>query len=292
MIYTWPSPAKINLFLYVTGIRLDGYHYIQTLFQILNYGDTLTIVPNKTSHVQLFTRKQSLINIKNSIIHAAQILKEQALLYGKIHNTNFGAKIFLKKRIPLGSGLGGASSNAATTFIALNQLWNTQFTLEELSVFGLKIGTDVPGFIMGHTAVIEGIGEILYPITQKEKWYLVVYPNIQILTKNMFSNPLLKSNSTKKPIKILLKMPFKNDFQDLVIQKFIHIKQLLSILSTYAPSRMSGTGSCIFSEFSDKKSAQKILALIPKNMKGFISKSVNISPLHNMLYKKNILFIN
>ncbi|CAL4326234.1 4-diphosphocytidyl-2-C-methyl-D-erythritol kinase [Buchnera aphidicola (Brachycaudus tragopogonis)] len=290
MIYTWPSPAKINLFLYVTGTRIDGYHYIQTLFQLLNYGDTLKIIPNKTGNIKLFTHKKSLINIQNSIINAAKLLREQGLFYEKINNINIGAKIFLKKRIPIGSGLGGASSNAATTLIVLNKLWNIKFTLEELSILGLKIGTDVPGFIMGNTAIIEGIGEILYPFKQKEKWYLIIYPNTQILTKNMFSSPFLKKNTPKKSIKILLKEPFSNDFQNIVTQKFTHIKKLLSMLSEHAPSRMTGTGSCIFSEFNDKKSAQKILALIPKNMKGFISKSVNISPLHKMLYKKDIVY--
>lgn len=290
ILHTWPSPAKINLFLYVTGKRFDGYHNIQTLFQFLNYGDTLKIIPNKTGNISLFTEKKTLLNKKNSILNAAQLLKEKALLYHKRDTTNFGAKIFLKKNIPIGSGLGGASSNAATTLIVLNKLWNTKFTLQELSTFSLKIGTDVPGFIIGNTAVIQGIGDILYPIKRIKKWYLVVYPSIQILTKNMFSSPFLTHSTPKKSIKLLLNLPFSNDFENIVKKKFIKIKKLLSMLSLYAPSRMTGTGSCVFSEFNDKESAEKILSLIPKNMKSFIAKSVNISPLHNMLNKKKYIF--
>ncbi|QCI23725.1 4-(cytidine 5'-diphospho)-2-C-methyl-D-erythritol kinase [Buchnera aphidicola (Macrosiphoniella sanborni)] len=285
-IYTWPSPAKINLFLYITGIRKDKYHNIQTLFQFINYGDTLKIVPNKTGSIKLFTQEKYLLNKQNSIITAAKLLKKKGLIYKRIFNTYNGAKIFLKKKIPIGSGLGGGSSNAATTLIVLNKLWNTQFTLQELSLFGLEIGSDVPGFIMGHTAIIEGIGDILYPIKKKEKWYVVVYPYIHISTKKMFLNPLLTKYHSKKSIQELLNAPFNNDFEDIAKKTFIKIKKLLAILSSYAHFRMTGTGSCIFSEFNDKNSAEKIFKLIPKNMKSFVAKSLNISPLHEMIYKE------
>ncbi|WAI18649.1 MAG: 4-(cytidine 5'-diphospho)-2-C-methyl-D-erythritol kinase [Buchnera aphidicola (Acyrthosiphon caraganae)] len=190
----------------------------------------------------------------------------------------------------MGSGLGGGSSNAATTLVVLNKLWNIEYTLKELALFSLEIGADVPGFIMGNTAIVEGIGDILYPITQKEKWYLVIYPYIKISTKNMFSSPFLISNTPKKSIEVLLKEPFSNDFENIAKRQFIQIKKLISRLSLYAPSRMTGTGSCIFSEFHDKKSAEKIFSLLPNNMQGFIAKSVNISPLHRTLYKKKYIF--
>ncbi|QFQ32904.1 4-(cytidine 5'-diphospho)-2-C-methyl-D-erythritol kinase [Buchnera aphidicola (Aphis fabae)] len=288
MIYTWPSPAKINLFLYITGVRSDGYHYIQSLFQFLNYGDTLKIVSNTTGKIELFSEKKLILNTENTIIRAAKLLKSKALYYEKTNCTTLGAKIFLNKKIPIGSGLGGGSSNAATVLIALNKLWKTKFTLEELAQFSLKIGSDIPAFIMGKTSIVEGIGEILNPIQRKEKWYLVVYPKIQILTKNIFSNFLLESTSQKKTIQLLLQSPFSNDFENIVSNKFKKIKTLLSILSIYAPTRITGTGSCVFSEFDDKLSAQKIFSLLPKNVQGFIAKSVNTSPLHHVFYKKNI----
>ncbi|QIQ41773.1 MAG: 4-(cytidine 5'-diphospho)-2-C-methyl-D-erythritol kinase [Buchnera aphidicola (Microlophium carnosum)] len=288
MIYTCLSPAKINLFLYVTSIRKDGYHNIQTLFQFLNYGDELKIIPNKTGSIQLFTEKKNLQNAKNSIIIAAKLLKRKALFDNKLSNLNYGAKILLKKKIPIGSGLGGGSSNAATTLIVLNKLWNTEYTLKELASLGLEIGSDVPGFIIGKTAIIEGIGDILHPVIQQEKWYLVVYPYINISTKNMFSSPFLMNNTPKKSLKTLLELPFSNDFENIAKKKFIKIKTLISMLSAYAPSRMTGTGSCVFSEFHNKKSAQKIFSLLPKNMQGFIAKSVNISPLHRIFSKKSI----
>ncbi|QCI17578.1 4-(cytidine 5'-diphospho)-2-C-methyl-D-erythritol kinase [Buchnera aphidicola (Acyrthosiphon lactucae)] len=286
MIHTWLSPAKINLFLYVTSARKDGYHNIQTLFQFLDYGDTLKIIPNKKGNFRLFTTKKNLLDVNNSIIIAAKLLKENALFHGKLPNSNYGAEIFLKKKIPIGSGLGGGSSNAATTLIVLNKLWKTEYTLQELATLSLKIGADVPGFIMGKTAIIEGIGDIIYPIIKKEKWYLVVYPYINVSTKNMFSSPFLIHNTRKKSITELLRLPFSNDFENIAKKKFIAIQKLITILSSYAPSRMTGTGSCVFSEFNNKKSAQKIFSLLPKNMQGFIAKSVNISPLHKALYKK------
>lgn len=286
MIYTWPSPAKINLFLYITDKRKDGYHNIQTLFQFLNYGDTLQIIPNKTGKIELFTEKKNILNIKNSIIIAAKLLKEKALFQGKLCSSNYGAKIFLKKKIPIGGGLGGGSSNAATTLIVLNKLWHTEYTLQELASLGLKIGADIPGFIMGKTAIIEGIGDILHPISQPEKWYLVVYPYINISTKKMFSSPFLTRNTPQKSIQLLLNLPFSNDFENLARKKFTKIKKLISMLSSYAPSRMTGTGSCVFSEFNSKQSAQKIFSLLPKNMQAFIAKSVNISPFHKTFYKK------
>ncbi|QCI17002.1 4-(cytidine 5'-diphospho)-2-C-methyl-D-erythritol kinase [Buchnera aphidicola (Aphis helianthi)] len=287
MIYTWPSPAKINLFLYVTGIRSDGYHYIQSLFQFLNYGDTLKIIPNKTGNIELFTEKKLFLKKTNTIIEAAKLLKSKALYYEKTNCTTLGAKIFLNKKIPIGSGLGGGSSNAATVLVVLNKLWRTKFTLQELAKFSLNIGSDIPAFIMGKTSIIEGIGEILHPIEREEKWYLIVYPEIHVLTKNIFSSSLLKSKTQKKPIQLLLTSPFSNDFENIVSNKFKTIKKLLSILSLYAPTRMTGTGSCVFAEFNDKTSAQKIFSLLPKNMKGFIAKSVNTSPLHHVFYKQN-----
>ncbi|AAM67731.1 4-(cytidine 5'-diphospho)-2-C-methyl-D-erythritol kinase [Buchnera aphidicola] len=292
MINTWPSPAKINLFLYVTGIRSDGYHYIQSLFQFLNYGDTLTIIPNTKGTIELFTESNSLVNIKNSIITAAELLKEKALHSLGKKTSHFGAKIFLNKKIPIGSGLGGGSSNAATTLVVLNNLWKTKFTLQELAELSLKIGSDIPAFIMGKTTIVEGIGEILYPIHRKEKWYLIVYPNISISTKNIFSIYSIKKNTIKKPIDFLLRSRFHNDFENVIKKKFKKIKQLISMLSLYAPSRITGTGSCIFAEFNDKKSAQKIHSLLPHNVQGTIVKSVNVSPLHHAFYKKNINLFN
>lgn len=158
--------------------------------------------------------------------------------------------------------------------------------MKELSLIGLQIGADVPGFVMGKTAIVEGIGDILYPVIQKEKWYVVVCPYINLSTRNMFSSPFLMSNTPKKSIELLLNTPFSNDFEYIAQKQFITIKKLILMLSSYAPSRMTGTGSCIFSEFNNKKSAQKMFSLLPKNIRAFIAKSVNISPLHRALYNK------
>lgn len=159
-----------------------------------------------------------------------------------------------------------------------------------MASFSVKIGADIPAFIMGKTAIVEGIGDILHPIQRKEKWYLIVYPLIQILTKNMFKSPYLKKNNSKKSMSSLLKLPFSNDFENIVKKDSRIIKELVSMLSSYAPTRITGTGSCIFSEFDNKESAQKIFSLIPKNMKKFIAKSMNTSLVHHFCKKINFIY--
>lgn len=201
-----------------------------------------------------------------------------------------GAKIFLTKKIPIGSGLGGGSSNAATVLIVLNKFWKTEFTLKELALFGLEIGADVPFFVMGKTAVGEGIGEILHPVKQKETWCLVVFPKIEISTKKIFSDFFIPNSAYKKSIRQLLKLPFNNDFEYIVTKRFNKIKKLISMLSFYTPSRLTGTGSCVFAQFKNKKLAKNIFSLLPKNVTGFIVKSANISPLHKTLQEREYMF--
>jgi len=179
--------------------------------------------------------------------------------------------------------MGGGSSNAATVLIALNTLWNINFTLLQLAHFGKKLGADVPLFIMGKTSIAEGIGNILYPIKTKKKWYLITFPNIKISTKEIFTHPELQRNSKRKCIDLLLKTPFTNDFEKLLKQKFYKIKYLLKQLTQYAPSRITGTGSCIFSEFTSKNDAKKILTILPRNVFGFVTRSSNTSILHKQL---------
>ncbi|XBC44521.1 MAG: 4-(cytidine 5'-diphospho)-2-C-methyl-D-erythritol kinase [Buchnera aphidicola (Schlechtendalia peitan)] len=275
----WFSPAKINLFLYIIGMRTDGYHNIQTLFQLLNYGDTIYIIPNKSGHIKLLTRIQNIPNSKNIIIKAAKLLKKKANIL-KCCSSKLGANIYIKKNIPIGGGMGGGSSNAATTLVALNKLWNINFKKSQIANFGKKLGADVPVFVMGKTSIAEGIGNILHPIKTKKKWYLITYPNIKISTKEIFSHPSLHRNSKKKCIHLLLNTPFKNDCENLITQKFHIIKNLIKWLTQYAPSRITGTGSCVFSEFHSQKDANEILSILPINMYGVVVSSSNTSILH------------
>nr|CBX73362.1 4-diphosphocytidyl-2-C-methyl-D-erythritolkinase [Yersinia enterocolitica W22703] len=180
--YVWPSPAKLNLFLYITGQRADGYHLLQTLFQFLDYGDELTIVPRNDDQIRLLTPIVGVENEQNLIIRAARLLQQHPCS-AKVPR---GADISIDKRLPMGGGLGGGSSNAATVLVALNTLWHCGLSDEELAALGLTLGADVPVFVRGHAAFAEGIGEKLHPAEPIEKWYLVVHPGVNIPTPIIF----------------------------------------------------------------------------------------------------------
>lgn len=280
MTLTWPSPAKLNLFLYITGRRADGYHQLQTLFQFLDYGDDITITPRQDNKIRLLTPIDSVEHDDNLIVRAAHLLQS----YSHQQNTGIvhkGADIHINKRLPMGGGLGGGSSNAATVLIALNYYWQTGFTDETLATLGVSLGADVPVFIRGHAAFAEGIGEILQIAEPAEKWYLVAHPGIEISTLRVFTDPELKRDTPIRPLAALLKAPYTNDCEPLVRKRFREVEQLLSWLLEYAPSRLTGTGACIFGEFESEASARKVLNKAPEWLQGFVARGVNNSPLHN-----------
>ncbi|UAJ65636.1 4-(cytidine 5'-diphospho)-2-C-methyl-D-erythritol kinase [Candidatus Schneideria nysicola] len=278
----WIAPAKINLFLYITGRKKNGYHLLQTLYQFLNYGDILTINSNFNGRIQLIHNYNFISDEKNLIIRAAHLLKNFVMQKNKNTLTSLlGANISLKKVIPIGGGLGGGSSNAATVLIALNKQWKLNLNLNILANIGLKLGADVPFFIRGKSAFAEGIGDCLLPIFPKEKWYIITVPPINISTADIFNDPNLKRNSPRLSLLKLLVMPFKNDCELIVRKRFVIVDKHISWLLKHIPSsRLTGTGSCILSEFDTEDDARKILSLFPNWMYGFIAKSTNISPLH------------
>lgn len=276
MTLTWPSPAKLNLFLYITGQKPNGYHELQTLFQFLDYGDSITITPIAEDRITLLTPLKGVEDQDNLIIKAAQCLKKQTGYQG-------GAEISIKKVLPMGGGLGGGSSNAATVLVALNTLWQCQLTQKELASIGVTLGADVPVFIFGHSAFAEGIGEKLQAVDVPEKWYLVLKPNISISTAAIFQDPDLKRDSKKLTINELLNKPFTNDCEDIVRKRFNEVEQLISWLLQYAPTRLTGTGACVFAEFDTEAAAREVLSQTPTQLYGFVAKGVNTSPLHLML---------
>ncbi|MXP67349.1 4-(cytidine 5'-diphospho)-2-C-methyl-D-erythritol kinase [Pantoea sp. Aalb] len=285
MITTWPTPGKLNLFLYITGRRIDGYHNLQTLFQFLDYGDTLTIdINKKNKKIVLLTPIAGVLDEENLIIRAVKEMRKIAISHDKISSST-GVQITLKKRLPIGGGLGGGSSNAATILVALNYLWNIKLSNKELADIGLKLGADVPIFIYGHAAFAEGIGEQLKLVTPKEQWYLILNPNIKIRTSDLFNDPKLKRNSPIRTLDELLNQPFHNDCEELVRKKFHEIDYLMCWLKKYAPARLTGTGSCIFAEFNNEYDARKILELSSKYINGFVAHGLNISPLQYKLGK-------
>lgn len=196
MMTHWPSPAKLNLFLYITGQRADGYHTLQTLFQFLDYGDTLHIEPRHDGEIHLLTPVNGVENEDNLIVRAARLLMKIASESGRLP-AGSGADISIEKRLPMGGGLGGGSSNAATVLVALNHLWQCGLSIDELATLGLTLGADVPVFVRGHAAFAEGVGEILTPVNPPEKWYLVAHPGVSIPTPVIFKDPQLPRNTPK-----------------------------------------------------------------------------------------------
>ncbi|MBN6045059.1 4-(cytidine 5'-diphospho)-2-C-methyl-D-erythritol kinase [Citrobacter sp. ku-bf4] len=282
MMTQWPSPAKLNLFLYITGRRADGYHTLQTLFQFLDYGDTLSLEPRSDGEIRLLTPVDGVADEDNLIVRAARLLMKAAAERGRLP-AGCGADIRIEKRLPMGGGLGGGSSNAATVLVALNHIWQCGLSLDELAALGLTLGADVPVFVRGHAAFAEGIGEILTPVEPAEKWYLVVHPGVSIPTPMIFNDPDLPRNTPKRSIETLLKCEFSNDCEVIARKRFREVDAALSWLLEYAPSRLTGTGACVFAEFDTESHARQVLEQAPEWFNGFVAKGVNLSPLHQSM---------
>ncbi|MEZ9566695.1 4-(cytidine 5'-diphospho)-2-C-methyl-D-erythritol kinase [Vibrio artabrorum] len=273
----WPSPAKLNLFLYITGRRDNGYHELQTLFQFVDFGDELTVTANKTSNSITITPEIPNVALEDNLIwKAATALQHYT-------STSFGADIKLKKVLPMGGGIGGGSSNAATVLVALNHLWQLDLSEDQLAEIGLTLGADVPVFVRGHAAFAEGVGEQLSLATPDEKWYLVVKPQVSIATVDIFTHPELTRNTPKRALSTLLKQEYVNDCEKIVRMLYPEVDKQLSWLLQYAPSRLTGTGSCVFAEFSNKQEAESLLEQLPDTVSAFIAKGRNVSPLKETL---------
>ncbi|WP_325893576.1 4-(cytidine 5'-diphospho)-2-C-methyl-D-erythritol kinase [Grimontia sp. NTOU-MAR1] len=272
----WPAPAKLNLFLYITGQRDNGYHDLQTLFQFLDYGDTLSITLNDSGEVTLSPEIEGVPVEENLIYRAAMAIKEKT-------GCTLGAHIYVEKVLPMGGGLGGGSSNAATTLVALNHLWETQLSVDKLADIGLALGADVPVFVRGTTAFAEGVGELLQPAEAEEKWYLVAKPEVSIATAKIFGHPSLTRNTPKRTLNALLAANYENDCEKIVRELFPEVDKAISWLLEYAPSRLTGTGACVFAEFENEKDARATLNKLPDWLTGFVARGVNTSPLLSTL---------
>ena len=271
-----PSPAKLNLFLHITGRRADGYHELQTLFQLLDFGDRLTFTPNSSGNIQLSPQIAGLAAADNLIVRAARLLQQHT-------GCSSGCDILLDKRIPMGGGLGGGSSNAATTLVALNELWQCGLTEDSLAELGAQLGADVAVFARGNSAFAEGIGELLTPLPIPEQWYLVITPDVQVSTAEIFSNPQLTRNSSPIKIRALSGEQYRNDCQPVVEKIYPAVKQALEWIKDYRQPLMTGTGASVFCSFDSQTEAQRAKDLVPKQWNTFIARGVNRSSLHQQL---------
>jgi len=281
---TLPSPAKLNLFLHINGKLPNGYHELQSLFHFVDYGDELTFTLTENEAIELSCNFQELETNDNLIIRAAKALQER---YNQ-DNLLPGVKIHLHKVLPMGGGVGGGSSNAATTLLALNQLWRLNLSLSELESIGNELGADVPIFIRGKTSIAEGTGDKMVDYPVMEKWYLILTPDAHVNTALLFSNPDLPRNTPKIPNQLVnysgISSAHHNDFEELVYKHYPEIAKARDWLLEYAPSRMTGTGACIFSEFSDEQQALEIFHQLPEGLTGFVAKGCNKSPTHQVLF--------
>lgn len=282
MMTRWPSPAKLNLFLYITGRRDDGYHNLQTLFQFVNYGDTIAITPRHDGELRLITPIAGVPDEANLIMRAARLLTARARETGRLP-AGAGADLGVEKRLPMGGGLGGGSSNAATVLVALNHLWQTGFSADELAQLGVRLGADVPVFVRGHAAFAEGVGDVLTPVSPPEKWYLVAHPGVSIATPDIFKDPDLPRDTPVRSIETLLNCEFSNDCELIARKRFREVDAALSWLLEYAPSRLTGTGACVFAEFNTESAARQVLEQAPEWLRGFVAQGVNISPLQQAI---------
>jgi 4-diphosphocytidyl-2-C-methyl-D-erythritol kinase len=280
----WPSPAKLNLFLHINGRYENGYHQLQSLFQILDYGDALAFDINSSGKITLAEPLAGVADADNLIVKAALLLKK-SLPDSK--SNELGCVIYLKKRLPMGGGIGGGSSNAATTLLVLNQLWGCHLSVTELAVLGLKLGADVPIFIKGATAFAEGVGEKLQPVSLPTKTYLVLFPDCHVSTAEIFSLEDLPRNTAKINFSDYSFANTYNDCQKLVCDRYPNVAKALHWLLEYAPSRMTGTGACVFAIFEHRQDALKVQALLPQGSTSFIANGVNTSPLHSQIQAQN-----
>ena len=275
---TLPSPAKLNLFLHITGRRDNGYHDLQTLFQLLDFGDSLTFTANKNGEIRLSPQISGVLAEDNLIVRAARLLKQKTAC-------TKGCDIVLEEVLPMGAGLGGGSSNAATVLVGLNSLWECGLSLHELAEIGCELGADVPVFVHGNSAFAEGIGELLTPMQLPEQWYLVITPECQVSTGEIFSHPQLTRNSPPIKIRALSGEQYRNDCQSVVEKFYPAVKQALEWLQDYSNPLMTGTGASVFSCFDNQAEAQQALDRVPKHWNAFIARGANISSLHRQMGK-------
>lgn len=270
----FPAPAKLNLFLHVVGRRDDGYHLLQTLFRFVDYGDTLRFAVRADGRIRRVNPVPGVSEDDDLAVRAARLLQAES-------GTGRGVDIVVDKRLPLGGGLGGGSSDAATTLLALNRLWGANFSRERLQALALRLGADVPVFVFGESAFAEGVGERLEAVALPPAWYLVLTPPVQVATAEIFASPDLTRNSI--PIKISAFSTGHNDLEPVVCRRYPEVARQLAWLRQFGEARMTGSGACCFAGFGDEAQARSVLARLPGagDMRGFVARGLDRHPLRD-----------
>jgi len=268
----YPAPAKLNLFLHVVGRRADGYHLLQTAFRFIDYGDELGFAVRDDGVVRRITELAGVSADADLCVRAARLLKDRA-------GCSLGADIELVKRLPMGGGLGGGSSDAATTLVVLNRLWETGLTRVQLQDLAVELGADVPVFVFGRSAFAEGVGERLAEIRLRPAWYLVLVPETAVSTAEIFSAPELTRNTIAITIAAFSVGQGRNDLEPVVCRRYPQVARHLEWLRRYGDARMTGSGACVFCGFETEAQAQRVLAELPADMRGFVARGLDRHPL-------------
>ena len=274
MTASFPAPAKLNLFLHVVGRRSDGYHLLQTVFRFVDYGDSLAFAIRDDGAIRRVNPLPGVDPEQDLTVRAARLLQQET-------GCRLGAEITLEKRLPMGGGLGGGSSDAATVLLALNRLWNLNLSRKALQELGLRLGADVPVFVFGESAFAEGVGEKLQPVALPPAWYVVLAPSVVVSTPEIFASGELTRDT--KPIKM---SDFstgcgRNDLEPVVCRKYPQVAECLDWLKAFGNARMTGSGACVFAAFSSQEEANRVFFMKPAQMAGFIAKGMDRHPLHD-----------
>ncbi len=269
-----PAPAKLNLFLHVVGRREDGYHLLQTLFRLIDFSDTLHFTLREDGVVRRISELEGVAQEQDLCVRAARLLQQEC-------GCPLGADIAVEKRIPMGGGLGGGSSDAATTLLALNRLWNLGLSRARLMQMGLTLGADVPVFIFGENAFAEGVGEQLQAYAVPDAWYVVLFPPVHVATAQIFARPELTRNTNSLTIRALPMAQLHNDLQPVVCDLYPEVAWHLAWLGQFAEARMTGSGACVFAGFESAEQAQAVLSQLPLGMHGIVAHGLPHHPLRD-----------
>lgn len=285
MKLTCPAPAKLNLFLHVVGRKPDGYHLLQTLFRFIDLHDTLHFTPREDGVVRRTNAVEGVAEEQDLCVRAARLLQSET-------GCTSGVDIAIEKRIPMGGGLGGGSSDAATTLIALNRLWSLGLSRTRLMQLGLRLGADVPVFVFGENAFAEGVGEKLQAYPLPETWYVVLFPPVHVPTVQIFSHPELTRDTVSITMRALSEQELHNDLQSVVCKLYPEVARYIAWLDnlrvgrqacegSFGKAMMTGSGACVFAAFASRSEAEAVLQQLPPEMRGVVAQGLEKHPLHD-----------